>query len=364
MWLSRGSVAVQPGPMGKLSTEVLDMVFEVLLDGSDPDPDPNEDFLDCIIFAISCKRLLTIGKRHILHTLISRHARAADCRLVCLGWYAYPPDQAPPGMLTAAELEEIAMTPDPDEHSWGSVEKAIARRCLYHFAGENYAYTHMAYWRLFEPFRKTVDELWHLRRQDPAAMDAFYSALDLRMITKLGGVGSWAPGLEYAEGPRVLCNTSKGEYVREDALVGWDMEYWRVTLAHALLARVCYSPDDSISMCCGEEYKDRLVKGPWAGDRFRIISEDEMPVLKGGKRWRDVTGEVNELLCHLLEGEFPEEYCKTICSPKEGGMKEAAEKENVEEEACQQKDNEKKDGEKGNGAGGAGGEVGEGSEAK
>ncbi|PIL37570.1 hypothetical protein GSI_01264 [Ganoderma sinense ZZ0214-1] len=320
MWLSRGSAAVQPGPMGKLSTEVLDMVFE----------------------------------RHILHTLISRHARAADCRLVCLGWYAYPPDQAPPGMLTAAELEEIATTPDPDEHSCESVEKAIARRCLYLFAGENYAYAHMAYWRLFEPFRKTVDELWHLRRQDPAKMDAFYSALDLRMITKLGGVGSWAPGLEYAEGPRVLCNTSKGEYVREDALVGWDMEYWRVTLAHALLARVCYSPDDSISMCCGEEYKDGLVKGPWAGDRFRIISMDEMPVLKGGKRWRDVTGEVNELLCHLLEGEFPEEYCK----------KEAAEKEDVEKEACQQKDSEK-DGEKVNGGGGiAGGEVGEGSEAK
>nr|VWP00511.1 Major facilitator superfamily multidrug transporter NAG4 (N-acetylglucosamine utilization protein 4) (Transmembrane protein 2) [Ganoderma boninense] len=327
VWLSRGTVAIQPGPIGKLSTEVLEMLFGLLLDDSDPDSsDPNEDFLDCIIFAICCKKLLTIGKRHILHTLVARHARAADCRLICLGGYAYPPDQAPPGMLTDAELEEIATTPDLDEDSYESVEEAIARRCLYNFAGERYKPASMAYWTLFDPFRRTVDEFYILQRQDPTVVRTMFSKLDLEMIRKLGGVGCLAPGLEYAEGPRVLCNTTKGEYVREDTLVWWEVGY-------------------TIAMCCDEEHRARLVEGPWAGDRFRIVTVGEMPPLTGGRKWKDVTREVNELLCHLLEGEFPEEYRKLIGSQKDGGEKGVGGKGDGEKEASQQEDSAKENGE-------------------
>ncbi|KAI1795045.1 hypothetical protein LXA43DRAFT_882314 [Ganoderma leucocontextum] len=303
-WLSRGPFVVQWGLVGKLSTEVLDMIFEVLLD--DMNQDLTDNFLDCIFFAICCKRLLSVGKRHILRALISQHARAADCRLVCLGEYAGADDQAPPGMLTDAELKEIATTPGPDEDEYESADDAIAARCFYTFALESYEPYYVAGRSLLDPLRDISEEIHNIRWDRGKTIGPPYS-LDLDMIAALGGVDSYYPKPEYPEGPIVLCNMSKGEYVREDKLVVWEMGWRRVTLAQALLSRICYSWDPSISMWCGEEYIDKLVKGPWAGDRFRITIADEMPWLKGGKEWKDVTKDVNALLCHLLGREMAEE---------------------------------------------------------
>ncbi|KAI1795039.1 hypothetical protein LXA43DRAFT_61815 [Ganoderma leucocontextum] len=303
-WLSRGPFVVQRGHVGKLSTEVLDMIFQVLLD--DISQEPTDNFLDCIFFAICCKRLLSVGKRHILRALISQHARAADCRLVCLGGCFQAEDQAPPGMLTDAELKEIATTPGPDEHCYATTDDAIAARCFYTFALESYEPYYVAGRSLFDPLKELSKEIGNVRRREGETIDPLYS-LDLDMIAALGGLDYYRPKPEYLEGPNVLCNMSKGEYVREDKLVVWEMGWRRVTLAQALLSRICYSWDPSISMRCGEEYIDKLVKGPWAGDRFRITSADEMPPVKGEKKWKDVTKEVNTLLCHLLGREMPEE---------------------------------------------------------
>ncbi|KAM5542354.1 hypothetical protein V8D89_003813 [Ganoderma adspersum] len=341
-WLSRGTRAVQPGPMGKLSTELLDMVFEDLLD--DPAEDPTDGFLDCIILAISCKRLLSVGARHVLRGLISRHARAADCRLICLGEYADGDDQAPPGMLTDAEVKEIATTEGPDEDCYDTIEEAVrAARCLYIFALESYKPRSAANWTLFEPLRKVVEGLRTARRKDPGRIAAFFAPRDLDMIAALGAVGYYRPELEYAEGSHVLCNMSKGECVREDTLVVWELGRRRITLAHALLSRICYSPDNSISMECGEEYLDGLVKGPWVGDRFRITSADEMPPLKGGKEWKDVTKDVNRLLRHLLRHEFPEKDCETEDDEKVGGGAEKGENQDDREELDEKNDGEKKE---------------------
>ncbi|KAM5542358.1 hypothetical protein V8D89_003817 [Ganoderma adspersum] len=207
--------------------------------------------------------MLSVGKHHILRALISRHARAADCRLVCLGEYTGGNDQALPGMLTDAEVKEVATTPGPDE-----------------------------------------DEKCDVHRKAGEKIDPLYS-LEFDMITALGPVDWYRPKLEYPEGPNVLCNMSKGEYVREDTLVAWETGWGCTTLAHALLSRIClqYSSTGGISMYCGREFVNGLVKGPWAGDRFRITSADEMPPPKGGKEWKGVTkdSEVNTLLCHLFE---------------------------------------------------------------
>lgn len=82
----------------------------------------------------------------------------------------------------------------------------------------------------------------------------------------------------YPDDPNALCNLSEGEYMREDALVKHESR--RVTLAHG---RICYSPESSVRLACSEEYEDRVMKGPWARDRFKVSS---MPLLKGARSGR------------------------------------------------------------------------------
>ncbi|EJF62202.1 hypothetical protein DICSQDRAFT_135794 [Dichomitus squalens LYAD-421 SS1] len=304
-WLSRGSFALQPGPLGKLSRELLDTIFEALLEVTEDDESP--PLFHLVLLSVTCKMLLSVGKSHILRQLISIHARAANCRLVCIGEYADGEEQAPPGMLTAAESEEIATTPQEWEEDDGEDGPDAATRESRTFAvfaingydqvtellGEfNQFHTHLSC--------EISTAHWELK----AAPDP-QRTLELKMIWKLVGLDTYRP--IYPGGPNILCNLSKSEFVREDTLVKLMRGWHRVTLAHALLSRICWSTEPGISMMCGEKYRDSLVQGPWAGDRFRIVSADSMPAPKVGTDWKDVTKDVNRLLRHLWRHEMEDD---------------------------------------------------------
>ncbi|PIL34423.1 hypothetical protein GSI_03198 [Ganoderma sinense ZZ0214-1] len=302
-WLPGGTFAIQRQPIGELSTEVLDMIFEAIL--GTPKQASTNNFLTCMSLAIGCKRLLSVGKRHILRALISRHARAADCRIVCLGEYADKDDQAPPGMLTDAEVKELETTKMPYERRQPTDED-LAGRCLYTFASELYKEQSYAVRKQNEPVYAFMERIGLVRRQllkaKPEDQDRDRAAAlgrDLEMINTLACTGYYGPEPEYPAGPNVLCNMSKGECVREAALAKLKSQWCTVTLAHALLSRICYSPDPSMAMACSDEVEKRLAKGPWAGDRFRIVSAKDMPQLQGDREWKDVTGDVNRTLRHL-----------------------------------------------------------------
>ncbi|KAM5542374.1 hypothetical protein V8D89_003833 [Ganoderma adspersum] len=283
-WLARGTVVLQPGNIGKLSTEVLDMIFQEILDNEE---DPfTINLLSCICFAVGCKRLLTVGKQHILDGLLRHHVRAADCRLVCLGEATDATDQAPPGMLTEEELDEIADTKVPAEDDvWaiaarnedGRDPNLILERCLYEFAME---------------FYDGAIADWRERR--------FSLALERDRLWERLGV-EWL--LPERRDPVQVRDRRMGEYVREAALIARGKDFGRVSLAHAMLSRICYSLDPSVAdEYCGEEFVGNFGRGPWAGDRFCIRSEDDMPVPEAGcgfKEWVDVTEEVNRLLGNL-----------------------------------------------------------------
>ena len=78
------------------------------------------------------------------------------------------------------------------------------------------------------------------------------------------------------------------------------MEY-TCTLAHALVSWICWSSCASFGLGCAEGYRERLVRGPWAGDRFCITGLEGMQALVDGREWVDVTAEADQLLCHLWE---------------------------------------------------------------
>ena len=97
-------------------------------------------------------------------------------------------------------------------------------------------------------------------------------------------------------------NLVKGEYVREAALTVFKNDPDRVTPAHALLSRICYSRGTSVvDEFCRDEFVGKFGRGPWAGCRFYIVSEEDMPAPQacGFAEWTDVTEEVNRLLGNL-----------------------------------------------------------------
>ena len=317
----------QPGSIGKLSTEVLDMIFQTILHDRTTEYFAR-NLLSCICFALGCKRLLAVGKRHIEEGLIEHHASAARCRLVCLGEYTDATDQAPAGMLTAEELKEIAATKVPaEDEDWEIVARnadgvdpsvILERyRCLYSFATEFWVRVDDATWQrtsaLFnmrdallpeEPEERPPKSQWkphpHPEEEEeeepePREREDQLRALDRKMVQVLASYNA-----TYPRGPRVLLNLSKGECVQEAALAVFGNDPGHVTLAHAMLSRICYSQDPGLpDEMCGDEFVGRCGRGPWAGDRFCIVSEKEMPALRAGygfKEWKDVTEEVNRLL--------------------------------------------------------------------
>nr|VWP00518.1 Lmo0105 protein [Ganoderma boninense] len=304
-WLSHGPFVVQPGPVGKLSTEVLDMIFEAILGNSTQGLADN--FLNCVFLAVCCKRLLAVSKRHILRALMSIHARAVDCRLVCIGTATDVAEQAPPGMLTDAELQEIATTPIPDECLYhNSAEEAVAKRHLLPFAREVYKSYRKVQTPLFDPLKELGRCLYDIGMDVRTGYRlAPLRALELDMISALSTAAPFYPRPEYPEGPAVLCNMSKGEYVCEETLLAYDTlnSWWEgVTLMNALLLRICYSPSGGTTVWCDDEdERQGLINGAWAGDRFRVTSMAEMPLLEGGRQWKDVTEEVAELLWNIWD---------------------------------------------------------------
>ena len=74
-----------------------------------------------------------------------------------------------------------------------------------------------------------------------------------------------------------------------------------VTLGHALIVQLLWSSDPSCDFDIPEEYHERILQGPWAGDRFCIINLHGLPELKPHveREWVDVTERVDALLRHL-----------------------------------------------------------------
>ncbi|PSS06874.1 hypothetical protein PHLCEN_2v3517, partial [Hermanssonia centrifuga] len=104
---------------------------------------------------------------------------------------------------------------------------------------------------------------------------------------------------------RILCNLSKREYVRESALLelsaNWDSLSF-ITLGEVLICSVSWSSSDVTHLPDGAE-ELKLHRGVWAGDRVKIIAEDELKS-KDMKEWKDVTDDVVQEVDKIWSYEF------------------------------------------------------------
>ncbi|KAI0083571.1 hypothetical protein BDY19DRAFT_910510 [Irpex rosettiformis] len=114
--------------------------------------------------------------------------------------------------------------------------------------------------------------------------------------------------------PWVLCNLSKGKYVRADvvaALTGEKLSESEpfisggIDLGHALLSQICWLSVGSIAM----SYDDNLHCGPWAGDQFEVTSMDKLDLKT---TWEDVSDDIAKILVKIWESEYGADWKEEV----------------------------------------------------
>ncbi|KDQ11616.1 hypothetical protein BOTBODRAFT_177223 [Botryobasidium botryosum FD-172 SS1] len=265
-----------------LPMEILAMIFDEI-----------EDFHDAFCLAYTNTHLLAAGLRSVCALLRVRQACWAGDRVVCIGDYARNED-LPEGMLTAAETQELLAFEAKVVYS--DDDGAPNHTDLYRFANKNY-------------------QCWKSLGRSDSGYHEFTSKLlpyEKECYDRLADAKRESPS-----GYLALCNLPKREYVRETPLFAFNFS----GLPHdgtlllgntrdfvtVLVTRMCWTSSASWELNGGY-----LEQGPWAGDRFEIITEDALNArIERGEAWRDVTADVlddmHAILDELFGGEDEEE---------------------------------------------------------
>ncbi|KAG8989067.1 hypothetical protein FRB94_014691 [Tulasnella sp. JGI-2019a] len=239
-WVPEGE-----SPLHDLPTDVVKLLFDSI-----------DNLQDAICVGLTCKRLLELGLDRVNQLLSMTAAHWAGDRLICIGDYAKNHDM-PPGVLTD---EEKAFLEDEGLN-------------LYGYAGY---------------FDEVHDNRWsHFLRGDTTFVYRL-SSVEIDQYREI--VGTANDDVEDV----VLCNLSKREYLRQDAVKA----HGRARFGNFLLSRICWSSDGSVSMC----YKGDIHRGIWAGDRFKITP---INALEGGvDNWKDVSDEMGKEMAAVWESEY------------------------------------------------------------
>ncbi|KAI0329624.1 hypothetical protein GY45DRAFT_1361943 [Cubamyces sp. BRFM 1775] len=229
-----------------------------------------------LYLAITCKALLEIFlDHHFLKLFEWLHPNWEGCRVICLGDYMKKNDTLPPGVLTKGELGWIAKQKASSDSYYDLFKE--------HFQDPSRRYLDLR-------VSSTTGLGWeYFRYKTPAHMsdnDMLYSFHTYRRASLSSDADS-----------EVLCNVSKHEYVKKNKLTAIP---GCVTLAHALITLICWSPCADYALYYKIEATDRMNRGRWAGDRFRIVSEEAFKELKT-EDWMDITKDVHAVLQDLCK---------------------------------------------------------------
>ncbi|KAI0677693.1 hypothetical protein C8Q78DRAFT_1149863 [Trametes maxima] len=267
---------------------------------------------EVICLALTTRQFFELLKPRLLKILQCIHPSWAGCRLICIGDGAEGIDDLPAGLLSPLERQEYldgrkaAMINHPGESL--AVDLRIYSVHMHDFAFKPYA--------TFRADTSTRLRAAILRDSGPGPRGRAYADWAVcRAI--LGTDGARAP-YPAIPGPLVLFNLSKWELVHEERLrarVGAPAPV-PVTLAHALLALVCWTANTATGMACEDAgFAAQLARGRWAGDRvcigteeqarrgelFELAKECGVGGVDAQRVWGDVTEGVGALLRHLCE---------------------------------------------------------------
>lgn len=146
-----------------------------------------------------------------------------------------------------------------------------------------------------------------LERNERAGHDNEYSAFVMSALYD----HLHRPKLAYDETKDwIICNLTRHEFVRADAItkvtgtedVKGPFVESQMALGEVLVAHICRSSDDSISMA---DPDGDIHRGRWAGDRFEITTTDQVKNLD--KEWKDVSDEVAKKMQTIWQANYGEE---------------------------------------------------------
>ncbi|KAI5828576.1 hypothetical protein K523DRAFT_363941 [Schizophyllum commune Tattone D] len=277
----------ESGSLTRLPFELIDKVFASL-----------DDVVDIVCLAFTCSRCYAVGEGHI-HPFAKAWVEAsAGHRIIVVGDYCRPGD-LPSGMeLTPGEKALLLERPSNANHDADNNDHARSStpQSLYEFASRRNGFR-----RFYEGTRASNPE-------DLISMEVFkrlksvhyygeFRAEYLTSSTALPRLFPDRPRVPPDDTGLVLRNLSRHAYVTGSAVLRFNEEHesspglfppGRVRLADAVMARVCWSSDDSIAM----PYEGPLHRGVWAGNRFDIVDEGTFEMERKGSSWTDVSDEV------------------------------------------------------------------------
>ncbi|KAI0825539.1 hypothetical protein BC629DRAFT_1434177 [Irpex lacteus] len=265
----------------RLADELLLMIFRYI-----------DSLADAICLSLADGRLFAIGFSTVVKLQSSAYANWAGANVVCLGDYACD-DDLPAAIIKKAKAC-MKRWPQAMEDPEDDPEDDPDGKFLY--AVKNH----------FFEFKRGMDTAGHFRtaaelRDLGQDKDAFKEMMKPRYDSSH---------------PWVLCNLSKGEYIRADAVAKLtnskgDTPFIAnaIRLDHALLSRVCWSSDGSIAMV----NEDNLHRGSWAGDRFEVTSMDKIdPRID----WKDVSKETVKTLQKIWRNDYGKDWKKQLLAGK------------------------------------------------
>ncbi|TBU33356.1 hypothetical protein BD311DRAFT_848308 [Dichomitus squalens] len=252
-------------------------------------------------FAVTCRRVFDLARYTVEDARDGCAAPWACCRVVCLGDYASYED-VPKSLYTAQERAEIEGKRD----SAGTDKADMSYGGIHQLKVEPHNLWRGAH-AFYDP-KRWPDEIneWYARftKADRKRFDA------LMAVTYPTDRKDW-----------VLCNLSKKEYVRASEIAKLakrpnDAQPFLPNclpdLGQALLTRIAWSEDDSISMA-KNEVTAKLHRGAWVGDNICITTLER--ILSGSEEdeeWMDISTSVIRDLIYIYRAEFGKKWLKVI----------------------------------------------------
>ena len=248
-----------------------------------------------VAFAITCQRLFELTRDSVEHARDCCAAPWAFCRVVCLGDYAEYED-VPKTLYTAAELaviEEKCKNGNKDEvdTTYGGIHMLGIDSCELRLGA--YEYQNPRLWR-----DETNEWLARFTKADRKRFDAL-------MAITYPDRADW-----------VLANLSKKEYVRASEIAKLarrpdDPQPFLPNcfpdLGHALLTRIAWSSDNSLSMG-SNEVTENLHRGKWVGDKMCIVTLDRLMAAE----YADISTTVVRDLIYCCKADYGERWLEAI----------------------------------------------------
>jgi hypothetical protein len=318
---STPSVTIGSSPtLTGLPTEVHRRIFDEL----------KEDIDAIVRLGTTSQHFWTTAKEYVYVHCKTRFGRWAGEPLVCVGDYAKASDY-PPGLFSKEELEimrqegcDIPVQGDDDDGDYYDYvddddyfldgDDYVTPNDSWEFRLESYRNLYLAYEADMGGARlpRDMDHIYF--RMYKSLLDAKHPSRNT-INSDMDAIADMENYLPKSEA-WILRNLTTKQFVRAEA-IALEPEYVHgpfhrgLGFGHVILARICWSAQDSCSMLD----VNNITRGVWAGHRFDIVTQkvhDKETRALSEEAWEDVSDEVAQEIRSIWEASLGPKWRKEL----------------------------------------------------